>query len=54
MFDDALENSRYVDWDDEDNVMILLKQAVYYVWRYGTPFVALCDYRTLVLLYMPK
>lgn len=34
--------------------MVLLKQAVHYVWRYETPFVALCDYKTLILLYMPK
>ncbi|KAG6353403.1 hypothetical protein INS49_005584 [Diaporthe citri] len=53
-FDDAQQNSRYVDRNEEDNVMVLLKQAVHYVWRYETPFVALCDYKTLILLYMPK
>ncbi|KAJ0124409.1 hypothetical protein J7T55_005747 [Diaporthe amygdali] len=53
-FDDAQLHSAYVDRVEEDNVMVLLKQAVHYVWRQETPFVALCDYNTLVLLYMPK
>lgn len=31
-----------------------LQQATHYAWRYGTPFVALCDYNTLILLVMTK
>lgn len=53
-FETAQQRSRYVDRNQEDNVMILLKQAVHYVWRYKTPFIALCDYNTLLLLCMPK
>lgn len=50
----AQEESEFVDRGTEDNVVVLLKQAVHYVWRYRTPFVALCDYNTLVLLVMLK
>lgn len=52
-FEMAQEQSRYVD-RDQNNVMILLKQAVHYAWRYKTPFIAICDYNTLLLFYMSK
>lgn len=33
-----------------NDAMTFLQQATHYAWRYSTPFVALCDYKTLVLL----
>lgn len=36
------------------NATIYLKQAIHYAFRYGTPFVALCDYNTLILLVMTQ
>lgn len=36
------------------NATIYLKQATHYAFRYGTPFVALCDYNTLILLVMTQ
>lgn len=37
-----------------ENAFILLKQATHYAGRFNTPFIALCDYKTLVLLVMSK
>lgn len=58
-FDTAQERSRFANPDndndsEDENAAMLLKQAVHYAWRYGTPFVALCDWTTLVLLVMSK
>lgn len=37
---------------EENDARTFLQQATHYAWRYNTPFVALCDYKTLVLLVM--
>ncbi|POS78955.1 hypothetical protein DHEL01_v202642 [Diaporthe helianthi] len=46
----AQEIPRFADTDS--NTEIILKQATHYSWAFGTPFVALCDYNTLVLLFI--
>lgn len=33
---------------------VVLQQATHYVWKYGTPFIALFDYKTLILLVMTQ
>lgn len=38
----------------ESNTAIFLQQATHYAGSFGTPFVALCDYSTLILLVMSK
>lgn len=58
-FDAAQTQSRYNDPDSEDEsqaevATMQLKQAVHYVYRYNTPFVAISDWKTLVLLVMSK
>lgn len=40
--------------NQESNTTIYLKQATHYAWRYDTPFVALFDYSTLILLVMTQ
>lgn len=38
----------------DSEAYIVLKQATHYATRFRTPFVALCDYKTLILLVMHK
>lgn len=38
----------------ESNAAVFLQQATHYAGRYRTPFVALCDYNTLILLVMTQ
>lgn len=38
--------------DERSKTSMILKQATHYAWRFNSRFVALCDYKTLVLLVM--
>lgn len=38
----------------ESRALVVLKQATHYAARFNTPFVALCDYNTLILLVMTE
>lgn len=49
-FNIAMDNKRSMAFGQNTNASILLKQGVHYSEVYGTPFVALFDMRTLVLL----
>lgn len=51
-FEASLESPPFVN--GESNATIHLQQATHYAWRYGTPFVALFDYDTLILLVMTQ
>ncbi|KAK7711925.1 hypothetical protein SLS64_005196 [Diaporthe eres] len=51
-FGTSLKYPRFVKQDS--NATVFLQQATHYAMRYRTPFVALCDYNTLILLVMTK
>lgn len=51
-YERAQREPRFIKTDS--NAKVFLQQATHYAWRYGTPFVALCDYKMLVLLVMDQ
>ncbi|KAG6356811.1 hypothetical protein INS49_014685 [Diaporthe citri] len=48
----ALRHSPFIGSKSQSSTEIVLKQATHYASKFVTPFVALCDYNTLILLVM--